>query len=77
MRLSSADVAFSQSIATAGTRLSELDKAANGGASFPSLAMTGDTGVSVTLGNAALKTAANAFACIWAISKACRRPRTG
>jgi len=42
--------------ATAGTRLSQLAKAANGGASFPSLALSGDTGVSVTLGNAALKT---------------------
>jgi hypothetical protein len=47
--------------APAGTRLSQLAKAANGGASFPSLAITGTGGVSVTLGNAALKTAGFQF----------------
>jgi hypothetical protein len=47
--------------ATAGTRLSQLAKAANGGASFPSLAITGVSNITVTLGNAALKTAGFAF----------------
>ena len=47
--------------ATAGTRLSQLAKAANGGASFPSLAITGTSNISVTLGNAALKTAGFRF----------------
>lgn len=43
--------------AAPGTRLSLLARAANGGASFPSLSITGTGSVSVTLGNAALKTA--------------------
>jgi hypothetical protein len=47
--------------ATPGTRLSQLAKAANGGASFPSLAITGVSNISVTLGNAALKTAGFQF----------------
>jgi hypothetical protein len=47
--------------ATPGTRLSQLAKAANGGASFPSLAITGVSNISVTLGNAALKTAGFMF----------------
>jgi hypothetical protein len=47
--------------ATSGTRLSQLARAANGGASFPSLAITGAGGVTVTLGNAALKTAGFQF----------------
>lgn len=47
--------------ASPGTRLSQLARAANGGASFPSLAITGGAGVSVTLGNAALKTAGFQF----------------
>jgi hypothetical protein len=47
--------------ATAGTRLSQLTRAANGGASFPSLSITGTSNVSVTLGNAALKTAGFQF----------------
>lgn len=47
--------------ASSGARLSLLAKAANGGASFPSLSITGTSGVSVTLGNAALKTAGFVF----------------
>ena len=47
--------------ATSGTRLSQLAKAANGGASFPSLTLTGASNVTVTLGNAALKTAGFLF----------------
>jgi hypothetical protein len=47
--------------ATPGTRLSQLAKAANGGASFPSLAITGTSNISVTLGNAALKSAGFQF----------------
>jgi len=49
------------SSATPGTRLSQLAKAANGGASFPSLSITGTSNVSVTLGDAALKTAGFQF----------------
>jgi hypothetical protein len=47
--------------ATPGTRLSQLAKAANGGASFPSLAISGTSNITVTLGNAALKTAGFQF----------------
>ena len=47
--------------ATPGTRLSQLAKAANGGATFPSLALSGTSSISVTLGNAALKTAGFQF----------------
>jgi hypothetical protein len=47
--------------ASPGTRLSLLAKAATGGASFRSLAITGVSNITVTLGNAALKTAGFAF----------------
>lgn len=47
--------------ANPGTRLSALARAANGGASFPSLSITGTSNVNVTLGNAALKTAGFQF----------------
>jgi hypothetical protein len=49
------------SAATSGARFSQLAKAANGGASFPALAITGAGSISVTLGNAALKTAGFQF----------------
>jgi hypothetical protein len=47
--------------AAPGTRLSLLAKAANGGASFPSLVISGTSNVTVALGNAALKTAGFRF----------------
>src|SRR5665213_676915 len=47
--------------AASGTRLSQLAKAAAGGASFPSLTITGVSNITVTLGNAALKTAGFTF----------------
>jgi hypothetical protein len=47
--------------AAPGARLSQLAKAANGGASFPSLTISGTSNISVTMGNAALKTAGFQF----------------
>jgi hypothetical protein len=47
--------------ATPGTRLRQLAKAANGAAAFPSLAISGTSNITVTLGNAALKTAGFQF----------------